>query len=98
MKLAALDVFDQVYTARQIDTAAFRALVPPCPALPSAAADARLVDDQFATIAPKFAQLTKDVVFDNLWRRPDLSVRDRSLVTLAALASMGDDGPKRRKP
>ena len=27
----------------------------------------------------------------NLWRRPDLSARDRSLVTIAALAAMGDD-------
>jgi 4-carboxymuconolactone decarboxylase len=42
-------------------------------------------------IAPKFAQLTNDVVFGDLWRRPDLSVRDRSLVTMAALAAMGDD-------
>ena len=25
------------------------------------------------------------------WRRADLSVRDRSLVTIAALAAMGDD-------
>lgn len=41
--------------------------------------------------APKFAQLTNDVVFDDLWRRPDLSPRDRSLVTIAALAAMGDD-------
>jgi 4-carboxymuconolactone decarboxylase len=31
------------------------------------------------------------VVFGDLWRRPDLSVRDRSLVTIAALAGMGDD-------
>jgi 4-carboxymuconolactone decarboxylase len=31
------------------------------------------------------------VVFDDLWRRADLGVRDRSLVTIAALAAMGDD-------
>ena len=36
-------------------------------------------------------QLTNDVVFDDLWRRSDLSLRDRSLVTIAALAAMGDD-------
>jgi 4-carboxymuconolactone decarboxylase len=42
-------------------------------------------------VAPKFVQLTNDVVFDDLWRRSDLSVRDRSLVTIAALAAMGDD-------
>jgi 4-carboxymuconolactone decarboxylase len=36
-------------------------------------------------------QLTNDVVFDDLWRRSDLTLRDRSLVTIAALAAMGDD-------
>src|SRR5690606_20114341 len=43
-----------------------------------------------AARAPKFAQLTRDVVFDDLWRRSDLTPRDRSLATIAALTSMGD--------
>jgi 4-carboxymuconolactone decarboxylase len=43
------------------------------------------------SIAPKFVQLTNEVVFGDLWRRTDLTVRDRSLVTVAALAAMGDD-------
>jgi 4-carboxymuconolactone decarboxylase len=30
-------------------------------------------------------------VFDNLWRQSDLTPRDRSLITIAALAAMGDD-------
>lgn len=41
--------------------------------------------------APKFVQLTNTVVFDDLWRRSDLSLRHRSLVTIVALAAMGDD-------
>ena len=49
------------------------------------------VTDSVAATAPKFTQLTNDVVFDDLWRRGDLSVRDRSLVTIAALAGMGED-------
>jgi 4-carboxymuconolactone decarboxylase len=49
------------------------------------------VNDAFGAVAPKFAALTNDVVFDDLWRRPDLSPRDRSLVTIAALAATGDD-------
>ena len=36
-------------------------------------------------------QLTNDVVFGDLWQRSDLTPRDRSLVTIAALAAMGDD-------
>lgn len=47
--------------------------------------------EDFGGNAPKFVQLTNDVVFDDLWRRPDLALRDRSLVTIAALAAMGDD-------
>ena len=84
-------MYEQVYTARKVDTAALRAVVPPLPAPASDAARARAVNEQFAAVAPKFAQLTNDVVFDNLWRRSDLSLRDRSLVTIAALAAMGDD-------
>jgi 4-carboxymuconolactone decarboxylase len=30
-------------------------------------------------------------VFGDVWRRADLSARDRSLATIAALAAMGDD-------
>jgi 4-carboxymuconolactone decarboxylase len=29
--------------------------------------------------------------FDNLWRRSDLTARDRSLVTIAAVAATGDE-------
>lgn len=43
------------------------------------------------TVASKFVELTNAVVFDDLWRRPDLSPRDRGLVTVAALAATGDD-------
>lgn len=89
--VSALEIYDRVYTARKVDTAALRAALPPLPAPPSDAARARAVNEQFAVVAPKFAQLTNDVVFDALWRRSDLGVRDRSLVTIAALAAMGDD-------
>jgi len=89
--ITALDVYDQVYTARKVDTAALRAVSPRLPAPASDAARAETVTRELGAVAPKFAQLTNDVVFDDLWRRPDLSLRDRSLVTIAALAAMGDD-------
>ena len=63
------------------------------PRLPVSGADqtrAKTVTADLAAVAPKFVQLTNDVVFDDLWRRSDLSVRDRTLVTIAALAAMGD--------
>ncbi|RHA40760.1 carboxymuconolactone decarboxylase family protein [Cellulomonas rhizosphaerae] len=45
----------------------------------------RLVGD----IAPKLAQLTDDVVFGDVWARPELARRDRSLLTVAALVTNG---------
>src|SRR6186997_536488 len=39
--------------------------------------------------APKLVELTDDVLFDDVWERPQLSKRDRSLVTCAALVAMG---------
>ena len=89
--VSALDVYDQVFTARNIDTSALRATGPRLPAAGSDAASITMVADELGSVAPKFVQLTNDVVFDDLWRRSDLSVRDRSLVTIAALAAMGDD-------
>src|SRR5262245_47410936 len=40
-------------------------------------------------IAPKLAQLTDDVLFGDVWERPQLSKRDRSLITCAALVALG---------
>lgn len=38
--------------------------------------------------APKLGQLTDDVLFGDVWARPQLSPRDRSLVTVSALVAM----------
>ncbi|HTP46258.1 MAG TPA: carboxymuconolactone decarboxylase family protein [Casimicrobiaceae bacterium] len=42
----------------------------------------------FGDIAPKFAELTDDVLFGDVWARPGLSARDRSLATVSALIAM----------
>ena len=39
-------------------------------------------------IAPKLAELTDDVLFGDVWARPGLSQRDRSLITVAALTAL----------
>ena len=39
--------------------------------------------------APKLVQLTDDVLFGDVWERPQLSKRDRSLITCAALVATG---------
>ncbi|HET8924491.1 MAG TPA: carboxymuconolactone decarboxylase family protein [Candidatus Acidoferrum sp.] len=38
--------------------------------------------------APKLVELTDRVLFDDVWERKDLSPRDRSLITVAALIAM----------
>ena len=46
--------------------------------------------DQLGDFAPKFAELNDDVLFGQVWSREDqLSLRDRSLVTVVALMSQG---------
>jgi len=46
--------------------------------------------DQLGEFAPKFAELNDDVLFGEVWSREDqLSVRDRSLVTVVALMAQG---------
>ena len=39
-------------------------------------------------ISPKLVELTDDVLFGDVWERPGLSKRDRSLVTVAALVAL----------
>ena len=39
-------------------------------------------------IVPKLAELTEKVVFGDVWARPDLSKRDRSFATVAALVAL----------
>jgi len=43
----------------------------------------------FGTVAPGVLQYTTDVLFRDLWLRPDLAPRDRSLVTVSALVASG---------
>lgn len=46
--------------------------------------------DHLGTFAPKFAELNDDVLFGEVWaREKELSPRDRSMITIAALFSAG---------
>jgi alkylhydroperoxidase/carboxymuconolactone decarboxylase family protein YurZ len=44
----------------------------------------------FGDIAPGLSTFTDAVLFGQVWTRPELSPRDRSLVTVAALTAGGD--------
>lgn len=52
------------------------------PEIPSRAQ--RIIGD----VAPKLVELTDEVLFGDVWRRPELSPRDRSLITVAALVAL----------
>ena len=43
---------------------------------------------QLADFAPKLSELTQQVLFGDIWERPGLSKRDRSLITVAALVAL----------
>lgn len=46
--------------------------------------------DSLGSFAPKFAELNDDVLFGEVWsREQELSLRDRSLVTVVALMAQG---------
>ena len=43
----------------------------------------------FGDFAPGLVHYTDKVLFDEVWERPGLSKRDRSLITVAALTALG---------
>jgi len=47
------------------------------------------VGQQFGTVSPGLVQYTTDPLFRDVWLRPDLVPRDRSLVTISALIANG---------
>jgi 4-carboxymuconolactone decarboxylase len=85
--VAARDVF----AARNIGTDQLPASRPTLLPLDEAAeADrAARVSRQFGADFPGVVQNTSDVLFRDLWLRPDLAPRDRSLVTASALIATG---------
>ena len=44
--------------------------------------------DDLKAIAPDFAKLTEDFLFGDIWNRPGLSQRDKSLITVTCLVAL----------
>jgi 4-carboxymuconolactone decarboxylase len=42
----------------------------------------------FADVTPALADITEKVLFGDVWKRPGLSPRDRSLITVACLIAL----------
>jgi len=50
--------------------------------------DVKKATDELKALAPDYAQLTQDVLFDDVWNRPPLSQRDKSLITVTCLVAL----------
>ncbi|UZF94694.1 carboxymuconolactone decarboxylase family protein [Bosea sp. NBC_00550] len=58
------------------------------PAQPATAKPPSRAQQLMGDIAPKMAELTDNVLFGDIWERPGLAKRDRSLITVAALIAL----------
>jgi len=89
--MAAVVVTKDVFAERNIGPDRLPAASPALLPLNEAAeADrAKRVGDQFGAMFPGVVQYTTDVLFRDLWLRPHLAPRDRSLVTISALIANG---------
>src|SRR5215217_1427927 len=89
--MAAVAVTKDVFAERNIGSDQLPSATPALLPLNEAAeADrAKRVGDQFGATFPGVVQYTTDVLFRDLWLRPDLAPRDRSLVTVSALIASG---------
>jgi 4-carboxymuconolactone decarboxylase len=89
--ISAAMIAKDVFTARNIGPDQLpSASGPLLPLNEATEADrATRVGQQFGNVAPGIVQYTTDVLFRDLWLRPGLAPRDRSLVTFAALVATG---------
>ena len=89
--ISAIAIAKDVFAQRNIGPDKLPAASPALlPLNETAEADrAKRVDEQFGAIFPGVVQYTTDVLFRDLWLRPDLAPRDRSLVTVSALIANG---------
>lgn len=89
--LAAIGIAKDVFAERKIGADQLPPASPkPLPLDEAAeAARAKRVGDQFGALFPGVTQYTTDVLFRDLWLRPNLAPRDRSLATISALIASG---------
>jgi 4-carboxymuconolactone decarboxylase len=50
--------------------------------------DVKKATDEIKALALDYAQLTQDVLFGDVWKRPPLSQRDKSLITVTCLVAL----------
>ncbi|HYO84464.1 MAG TPA: carboxymuconolactone decarboxylase family protein [Bryobacteraceae bacterium] len=89
--MSAVEVASDVYAVRKIGMDQLPQASPALLPLDKESEETRAtsVEQQFGNVSPGLVQYTTDVLFRDLWLRPDLAPRDRSLVTVAALIAAG---------
>jgi 4-carboxymuconolactone decarboxylase len=89
--MSAVVAANDVFAKRGIGPAELPSASEPLLPLDEAAERQRAtrVDRDFGAVAPGVVQYTTDVLFRDLWLRPALAPRDRSLVTVSALIASG---------
>jgi len=89
--MSAAGVAKQIFSERKIPADQI-ALPPGAPLTLDPETEAKrraAVDAGVGEVTPELARYTNDVLFGDLWRQSNLSPRDRSLVTVAALIAQG---------
>lgn len=89
--MAAVAVLDGIFSERGVEAGQLPEAAPALLPLDEAAELSRssAVQQNFGDVAPGVVQYTTDLLFRNLWLRPGLTPRDRSLVTVSALIASG---------
>ena len=89
--MSAVSITRNVFAERKIGADQLPAASPQLLTLNEAAESQRQLrnEQQFGSVAPGVLQYTTDILFRDLWLRPDLAPRDRSLVTVSALIATG---------
>jgi 4-carboxymuconolactone decarboxylase len=89
--ISAVAIAKDVFATRNIDAAQLPAAsgeLLPLDEAAEAQREARVAAD-FGAVSPGVVEYTRDLLFRELWLRPGLPPRDRSLVTVSALIASG---------
>jgi 4-carboxymuconolactone decarboxylase len=89
--MSAVAIVKDIFVQRGIRADQLPAASPQLLPLDQAAEEARAasVQQNVGPVSPGLVQYTSDPLFHELWLRPDLAPRDRSLVTVSALIASG---------
>lgn len=49
-----------------------------------------VLKEMIGDIAPKLMEITDEVIFGDIWKRDELSSRERSLITVSSLITLGN--------